>query len=440
VIKRIAILFIITGSGYGFSVLALKFLAQHGEVGQVAGIAEVESLIQFMIGLIGFGMQTEAIRNISFSSDWKVQLQHAQTARITLSYLLMGLCVFGFRDHYFLYFIIAPFLAFSSDYALYARGLPIVGAIVALFRATVPLFCGIVAVYIFPDYLLVTYVVSTLLVYLVTNSLISYYLQAPLFYFPSFQSLKLYIKTAPLGIINLCFYFFGLGILLFAQLLFDPNELVISFMALKFYFIYKGAIRVIQQAFINRMKEEQVCLSIDKISIMMSILFLGSVVLYSHSFISLFFGKQFVDHYIFFVFMGIAAVVFSVFNSASTRSLLERRDTDLLKIAGVSVILSIVTLFVFVQFSKRVEVITVSLLLGEGLFAIGLAVFFFTWGQIKERVLYLAMCSLGLVLPYLIKTIFSESLSVYLISFTSLGLLLLLFSYKKLTLPKALTD
>jgi hypothetical protein len=102
-IKRIAILFLITGTGYGFSIFALKFLAKYGDLGQVASIAEIESLIQFMIGLIGFGMQTEAIRNISFSADWKKELQEAQTARITASLLILLLSSLYFLDNYYIF-------------------------------------------------------------------------------------------------------------------------------------------------------------------------------------------------------------------------------------------------------------------------------------------------------------------------------------------------
>ena len=40
-IKRVAVLFLVTGAGYGFSVLALKYLAKNGDLAQVAAIGEL---------------------------------------------------------------------------------------------------------------------------------------------------------------------------------------------------------------------------------------------------------------------------------------------------------------------------------------------------------------------------------------------------------------
>ncbi len=439
-IKRIATLFIITGAGYGFSVLAFKYLAQHGEVLQLATIAEVESLIQLMIGLIGFGMQTEAIRNISFQGNWKEKLAEAQGARITFSMFFVVAALLFFSKGNYIYLAMAPFLAFSADYALYARGYPVVGSIVALARVALPLVASVIASIFRPDFLLGTYVVTTLLVYALTNAFIARFLKTKYFYRPALSSLRLYLKTVSLGIINLCFYFFGLGIILFAQFFFDAEELVLTFLALKFYLIFKGAIRVIQQAFINRMKEEEVCLSVDKISIMMSLLFFGSTIIFSGTFISLFFGKQFADQPLLFISLGISAIVFSLFCSGNTRALLEHKDIPFMKIALTSVSISLITLFVTIQFSKKVELIGFSLLIGESVFAVMLGISFFSKEQVLNRLLFLMACATGLVVPYLSKSIWSENIFSYVISFSVMGVLLLLFSHRKLVLPETPRD
>jgi len=439
-IKRIATLFIITGAGYGFSVLAFKYLAGHGEVIQLATIAEVESLIQLMIGLIGFGMQTEAIRNISFQGNWKEKLAEAQTARITCSIFFVAVAaVFATKGNY-LYLAIAPFLASSADYALYARGYPVVGAMVALARVALPLVASLFASIFSPMYLLIAYVVTTLMTYLATNLFISGFLKTPWFYRPTLRSMTMYVKTIPLGIINLCFYFFGLGIILFAQFFFVAEELVLTFLALKFYLIFKGAIRVIQQAFVNRMKEEEVCLSVDKICIMMSLVFFGSTVFFSETFISLFFGKQFADQHLLFISLGISAIVFSLFCSGNTRALLERKDIPFMKIALTSVSFSLITLFISIQFSKKVELVGLSLLIGESVFAILLGASFFTKEQILNRLAFLLTVATGLMVPFLLKSLWRENIFSYVLSFSIMGALMLLFSYRKLALPETPHD
>ena len=62
-IRRVALLFAITGVGHLINIFGLKYLASVGRLADVAQIGEVETLIQTLIYVIGFGIQTEAIRN-----------------------------------------------------------------------------------------------------------------------------------------------------------------------------------------------------------------------------------------------------------------------------------------------------------------------------------------------------------------------------------------
>ncbi len=439
-IKRITLLFAITGLGHAFSILVLKSMARYGQVGQMAGIAEVESLLQLMIGLIGFGLQTDAIRHISLNKNWQEKLQQAQTARLTLSILLMALSILYFSKPVYLCFLLAPILAASSDYALYARGFSVIGAMVAFIRVLVPLLIGIISVFYWPQHLLILYVAAIILIYFLTNIFISFFLKTSYFYLPSFDSLQLYLKTFPLGIITICLYYFGLGILLLAQFFFNEEQLVVSFLALKFYLVYKGAIRVIQQAFVQRMTEEKVCLSIDLISILIGVLVFGSLAIFPNTIISLLFGKQFTSHHLFFLLLGIAALIFSIFYSSSTRSILENNDIKFMKIAIGSVGVSVLVFLVTIQFSKAVDVIMISLLVGETFFACALAISFFKPQAIWDRLSYLIACLLALGLPIGTRLIFEESLLTYLISFGLIGLLLLIFSRNKFTLPVKVSD
>lgn len=434
-IKRIAILFVITGLGHAFSLIVLKFMAQNGQAGEVAGIGEVESLMQFMIGLIGFGMQSDAIRNISLYKDWKERLRQAQTARITLSILLMSMSFLYFSKPFYLCFLMAPLFGSSSDYALYARGFSITGALIAFARVVIPLLLGVMSIFFWPAHTLEVYVLSTIAIYLITNAFISFVLKTQLFYTPSFNSLFLYAKTFPLGIVNLCLYFFGLGILLFTQFFFDDNAIVISFLALKFYVVYKGAIRVIHQAFVNQMKDLRVCLSIDQISIMFGLAVLGSFSIFPDTFIALVFGAQFKDNYFFFLLLATSALVFSIFNSATTWAILEERDFTLMKIAITAVGVAVISFIGMIQVDKNVESIAIGLLTGEVFFSFALAFLFFDKKGIWDRLKYLLLCSLGLGIPLLTKLIFSETLFTYFVSFLLMGAVLLLFSYKRLTLP-----
>jgi hypothetical protein len=434
-IKRIAILFTLTGAAYAFSVLVLKRLASHPEIDQVAKIAELDTLVQFLIGLIGFGMQTEAIRNISFSTNWKKDLVEAQTARETFGFILLIVVAAGLIKEYYFYFAIAPLLAASADYALYARGLATVGAVIAFLRVTFPLGMALAAAFYFPHHLFVVYITSTALVYVFSNILIYHTLGLPFQYRVALGSIRMYLKTIPIGIINLAFYFFGLGILLLAQPFFDANQLVVSFVGLKFYLIFKGGIRVVHQGFVNKMNEEQVCIRIDKIAIMLAVLFFGTLSIFPNTIIPLVFGEQFLNHYFLFAGLGVAAVIFSIFSSSSTRIFLERRDLELMKIAMVSVLISVLSFLVAYYVISKPEVVVVALLIGELFFSIALSLKFFSVEQINQRLLFLAAALLSLLLPIGFKFFLGDSLIVYLTSFTVLAVMMFLVNRKQLTLP-----
>lgn len=431
-IQRVAVLFAITGAGHGLSIITLKLIANNAPAGQVTSIAETDSLLQLLIGLIGFGMQTDAIRNIALSQNWKQELAHAQQARFTLSLFLTAFVVFVIIKDIYTLFLVAPLLALSNEYALYARGYPVIGASIAFVRIALPLLLTLICVWVYPEYLWLTYLISTVLCYGLTNFYTARYLEVAYFYKPELRSLSLYLKTLPLGVITICLYFFGLGLLLLSQYFFYDSELVVVFLALKFYLIYKGAIRVVQQAFVNQMLNEEVCLKIDRISMLIGLLFLGSVLIFPKSFITLFFSDKFIVHTWFFILLSMAALIFCVFYSAATSSILKNKDIVLMKILLTAVLVSVCYFFVTMQFNHDLNQIATTMLIGELWFCLGLALFFFTKEQIRARIYFLIQSAVGLITPWIFKLIWGDTIFVYMISFTTMGLILFVAFYKKL--------
>jgi len=434
-IKRISVLFLLTGTGHFFSVASLKFIAQQGLLSEVTSMGEVDSLILFMLGLIGFGMQSDTIRNIALSDQWETKYQQAQTARLTLSILLIPLSFLAFSKNTYFCFIIAPLLALSGDYALYGRGLPIIGSGVAFVRAVLPTLASIGAVLYWPKHLVIIYVTANILTYTLTNVFIAFVLKVKLVNMPQLSSLLLYMKTMPLGILNLCYYYLGLGLLLFAQLFYTETDLAVVFMALKFYVIYKSAVRIILQAFIKQMHDARVCLSIDQMTILLSILFFGSVVIFPNTFISLFFGNQFVDQRHFFTILFGGTVVFSFFSSSNFSLILHHHDRKMMTLGITAVAVISLFLWSYLWFSKSVNGVALSLLFGETFFSCGVLILFYNFRDIWSRASFLLLNTLVLAIPLVTKLIFSDSLLNYITSFGITGLLLLAFSYKKFKLP-----
>lgn len=432
-IRRVALLFAITGVGHLINIFGLKYLASVGRLADVAQIGEVETLIQTLIYVIGFGIQTEAIRNTAFTSDWKSALNEVQTARVTLSILVLPAALLVFYDWTYACFLIAPILASSSDYALYARGYPVTGAMIAFLRAVIPLVAAMAASYAGQPYVPEIYLGTSALVYLTTNFLITGKLRIPHGWKPAPSSLKLFAKTLPIGIINLGLFFFGLGILFFARFFVTADLLAVAYMALKFYVVYKGAIRVVHQGFMNQMKDNRVCYQTDQIAMMLALFILGSTWIFPQTFIGLFFGSNLLDRQLTFLLLGISTLVYSLFSSVVTRALLERQDRQFLWVVSAAVCSALLALVLSTGLGFGTDSILFSVLIGELFFSIGAAWQFITKEEAFKRVVFLIKCLPTLVIPFLFHSFFQESILTYGLSFMLMGLVLLLLHHRALT-------
>lgn len=434
-IYRIGLLFLLTGAAHLFAIFSLKFIAGQGDLAGVAGIGKVEALLQFLISFVGFGMQTEGLRTLAFSPDWKSKLDDIQTARVTLSWLLVVGVLGVLQDSVFWCFLAAPVLASSCDYGLYARGMSAFAGVIALVRVVLPLGTAMGAAVSYPGLAPESFLASFVLVYLMTNLVISRQLGARVWWPARLSSLRLYLKTIPVGVINLGYYFFGLGILFMAEFLFVEAELAVVYMALKLYVVYRGALRVIQQAFVNQMNNPEVGLRADQISMVIGLGLLGSTVFFPESFISLLFGRQFVSHAPLFVGLGAAALVAGVFNSIPVSILLRNQDIPLMRWIIASVATAVLALVTGYWFYPQPLIVMVALLFGELVLAAGLARLIDDLPGIRKRLLYLARISVALLVPALARVLFSDLLITYLFSFLLMGGLILFFNYATFIRP-----
>ncbi len=434
-IYRIGLLFLLTGAAHLFAIFGLKFIADQDDLAGVAGIGKVEALLQFLISIIGFGMQTEGLRTLAFAPDWKTKLDEIQTARVTLSWLLVLGAVGAVYDSSFWCFLAAPVLGSSCDYALYARGKPVLASTLALLRVVLPLGASMAVAGRVPTLAPETFLVAFVAVYLITNLIISKSLGVSIGWPARRSSMSLYIKTIPIGVINLGYYFFGLGLLFFAEFLFPKEELAVVYMALKFYVVYRGALRVIQQAYVNQMNNRLVGLRADQISMVIGLVLLGSASLFPQSFITLFFGLQFTNHSMLFIGLGASALVASVFNSVSTSAILQKRDLPMMRLIIASVFVSVLALIVVYWANPAPEAVMVALGIGELFLAIGLTRLMEDSRGIPERMTFLLKIAAALLVPALARFLFSDSLIIYLSAFTLMGGLILVFNYTKFTHP-----
>lgn len=430
-LKRIAIVAFFTGSGQLLSVFVLKFISQYAEVEQLKNIAEIDSLVFFMMNVIALGLQVAAIRDLAHDDQWEQHYRDTQSARITLGLLLMSAALLSFINPFYLVFLTAPVFAWSGDYALYARGHAVMGAFISFLRLVIPFSALLLAAHFQLPSLAWVYIISLVVVYVLTNAFISYFLKTAYVFRISFKKLRLYVDSLPLGIVALSLYFLGLGLLLIVPYFYEPPVVAVVFAGMKFYIVFKGVLRIMHQAFLKEMQSPLVSLRVDQLSAVAGIVFFGSVILFPEAFISFFFGRQYLHQQYFFMILGADGLIYAVFLSFATRAVFDKADKKYTIISAAAALTAIVAVMILSKLSGSAISIGIALGIGELVWAIGLIILFATRSQVKDRLVYLAGLHALLLVPLAVRLLLHDSLLYYCIGFGLFCLLILILHYRK---------
>jgi len=275
-LKRLLIVGLFTGAGQLFSIWVLKLVSQKTNTGLLTHLAQIDSSYQFILNVIALGLQSAAMRNIAISPDWQKEYAETQSARLTLSLLLLPISFLAFSNTVYCIFAVAPLVALSGDYALYALGHAVMGSLIAFVRVILPY--AFIVLFLLVDHAHINYgyFAGLVLAFVLTNFYISRQLKTPLFFVPRWKNIFLYVKNIPLGLVTLSLYFIGMGVLLVVPYFYPADMVAVAFVGLKFYLIFKGVLRIIHQSFVKDMLRDEVCLQVDQLSMIGGLLFLGS--------------------------------------------------------------------------------------------------------------------------------------------------------------------
>jgi len=431
-LKRIAIIAVLTGIGQLISVFSIKFTSQLVSPEKLSSVAHIDALASFLLSIIALGLQTSAMRNIALTKEWKEEYNITQTARFTLGLILFTLGSLFFIRWEYSFFFLAPLFALSGDYALYAIGKPVAGAAIACLRLAIPYSCMLLAAYFKPGIVNYVFIVSWGLVYLLTNTIISHVLKVRSFFVPRWRSLKLYLRSLPLGIVSLSFYFLGLGLILIVPYFYPLVVETVAFIGLKFYVIYKGVLRIIHQAFFKEMTNDNWCLKIDQLSIVIALLYLSSALFFPESFITFFFGKQYVPEKYFFLLLAISAVIYSFLLSAATRALMDAQDKAYAIITAMAALIAIFSVIILSFLNMKPISIGISIIIGEIALLMGLIRISSSKNLLFPRLLFLSANLLLLIIPYLFVLFLKDDLITYVIAMLTLSFALFLNTLKKI--------
>lgn len=384
-IKRLAVIAFLTGLGHLFSIFALKQIAANTNAGYFAQIGRADSLIFFLINTIAFGLQGSAIRQIATSENWQGAYKQMQSARFTFSLLLLSGVVLSYRDMTNVVFLLSPFLALSGDYALYALSKPVIGAIIALIRVVFPYSAILITTYFCKELVFESFLFSVAIIYLVTDFAIARILNVTFFVQPSFKQMLLYLENISLGIVTIALYFLGLGIVLIVPYFYTSPVVSVTFLGLKMYMIFKGVLRIIHQAFIKEMTNPAFCTQIDRISTQIGFVFFSMPVIFPQAFISTFIGEEYNKELYFFVILGGAGFVYSLFSSVTTNALLQQIDVAYARISISSALLTMLLAIILSYIKSSAAFIAISLFCGELVFSILMKRALGNYNNLKNR-------------------------------------------------------
>lgn len=365
--KRLFLVAVLTGTGHLVNLISLRFITNYANQGAIAFIGELDSLALLIVSITAFGLQLSSTREIAVrDNDWQKVYYSTQSARLTMAMLLMFLGLSGFLYTKNYLFFIAPIIALNADYALYGRGKPILGAIAAFIRITIPSITVILSSVYFIKLLPLLFSFSILLAYFTAGFIVSKILNVNYLVKPKFKSLLEYVKNIKIGLANLAYFFVGIGILNILSYINSEATISIAYMALKLYMIFIGVRRIIVQSFFKEIKELQQALKVDFLSMIAGIIFLSAFLFYPKVVISLLFDDSFIEFSTTFIILGIAAFVSAVTSSSGARLLLQNKDKQF---SANFIVGAIVTISSGICFSYFIEdipsLVVLSCLLGE---------------------------------------------------------------------------
>lgn len=325
--KRLFWVALFTGTGHLGNLISLKFLKNYTNDSTIAFIGELDSLTLLIVSITAFGLQLSSTREIAIrNNDWQEVYYSTQSARLTMAMLLMLLGLSGFLYTKNYLFFIAPIIALNADYALYGRGKPVLGAMVAFIRVIIPSLAIIFGSVYFLNSLPLLFCLAVLVAYFVVGFSVSRILRVNYLMRPRLKSLYEYVKNIRIGLANLAYFFVSIGIITILSYINSEATISVAYMALKLYMVFTGVRRIIVQSFFKEIKEMQQALKVDFLSMTAGIIFLSTFLFFPEVAISLLFDESYIEFSTTFVVLGITAFISAVTSSSGARLLLQKKD------------------------------------------------------------------------------------------------------------------
>lgn len=365
-IKRLSIITLIIGAAHITTVVSLKILSKNANNNIIASIGELDSLNLLIVSIIAFGLQLSTTRELAILDNWKSRYYSTQSARLSLSLILLLFSLTGFYVTKNYLFCMAPIIALNADYALYGLGKPVAAAIVAFIRTLIPSITIIIFSFYSTSHLILTYTISLFVAYLIAGVCVSRLLKVSYFVMPRFKQLVDYVNSLKIGIASFALFFVGIGIINILSYFNDNETIAVAYIALKVYMIFKGIRRIIVQSFFKELQDSNIALKVDLFASVAGVAFLATVTFFPTVLIELLFDEKYSSYTKTFLILGIAGFLSSFTTSSGTSMLLQKKDKEYSRNLIIAAIVAIVSGILFYYLiDDEPHLIALAVLLGE---------------------------------------------------------------------------
>lgn len=433
-LQRVFWVALYTGSAQIVSLIAVNVVLRNlGE--QVSGyMGIVDSYILIMASLISFGIQLSVNRNVVKTTRWKSNYQLAQSSRITVGLILL---IFGVLSLAYewevskLILVFAPLVALNGDYTLYGKGLPIVAARLSLIRVALPNLAIIGSSFWLQELSIYYYIIFAAIGLLNSGFWASKINHTSYIYTPSKSFYKFYSKYAKVGIFQLCYALMVTGILAFAQYFYTIAAIGLIYGILKYFEVFKGVIRIIVQAFFREIKNEGVNLKIDKAGMLLGAGAVIPTIIYPYTTLSILYGQTYTNHELILPIFGLAMLISSIKSSTDMKLLMLKKDNVNLFVylAAIIITYTAVTLISFTN--CQLYGVAIGIVLGELTLLFGLGYSLNKFRFFVIRFYFLVKLTPILLVSYLLKFYFGESITLLVASIGIYAIYSFIF-YRKL--------
>lgn len=388
----------------------------------VSKIADIDSGIALMLSIMSFGLQQVATRDIAIKDNWKNILIATQKSRLSMGFFLLvigcTLLLITNQSYYYI-FMMAPIIALNIDYALYGRGLSVEASFLSLIKVGIPATILIVLGY-FQDFNFNIYFLAVIAAWLTigffSNRLVNVFMLVK----PTIHFAKVYVKNINIGFTDIVLTTLKLGILTLSNPFYDKTTIANAFVVLKLYVLVKGVQRIVFQAFYKDLLDVNKALLIDKIGLIIGVIFFSVTLLYPSELISALFSEDYLSTKHLLSMIGFATLVSSISISASPRMLIVNKDRLYVKSYFYAFIGTLLFLFLVSKTSYFFYGIIGAILFGESI--LNAFFFFFLKKDIwtKARFIFLGEMAVLIIFFMLNSIVFETSLSIPLNTVASL--------------------